>query len=187
MSIELALDTTPRLSKICANTFTYYCQINAKLQIGDTSSKMQCLHATHVNPTSEKPLTAPAPTPLGSGGLSGGAIAGIVVGVVVGIALIAGLAFWFWRKRRTQRKQKPQTEEHAGDHPPAYAHEAHEKSQPAETPMAEAPADTGIKELSPDTEVRPELYGEAKPELKRGNTEHPYELPAEIANANTGR
>lgn len=142
------------------------------------------MRANHVNPGSKKPLTPPAPKPLGSGGLSGGAIAGIVVGVVVGVALVAGAAFWFWRRRRAQRKQAATTEAPAmtQDHPPAYG-----DAKEAQTPMAEAPTDTGIKELSPDNEVRSELAGAYKPEIKRGNTGDPVELPAEISNTTGGR
>jgi type IV secretory pathway VirB10-like protein len=139
---------------------------------------MSCLRATQVQPGSQTPPAAPTPTPLGGGGLSGGAIAGIVVGVVVGVALIAGLAFWFWRRRRAQRKPAS-TEAAAAEHPPAYGDG---KEQPLQQPaVAEAPTDTGIKELSPDTEVRPELAETYKPELKRGNTDAPVELPAEAA------
>ena len=160
-------------------TFLPVANINANLQISSSSSKMRCLRATNVSPTSEKPAAAPTPTPLGSGGLSGGAIAGIVVGVLAGVALIAGAAFWFWRRRKSQRKQTS-AKASAGDHPPGYADA---KEQP--TPVVEAPTDTGVKELSPDSEVRPELAGGDKPELKRGNTDNPYELPAEIAQTNS--
>jgi hypothetical protein len=159
----------------------------APFSIGTASSKMGCLHVTDVSPGSEKPLAAPTPTPVGSGGLSGGAIAGIVVGVVVGVALIAGAAFWVWRRRRAQRKQAS-TEAATGDHPPAYG-----DAKEQQTPLAEAPADSGVKELSPDSEMRPELAtrksgprvelagdSEQKPELKRGNTQDPAELMAEV-------
>jgi hypothetical protein len=162
-------------------TFLPVANINANLQISASSSKMRCLRATNVSPGSEKPIAAPTPTPLGSGGLSGGAIAGIVVGVVAGVALIAGAAFWFWRRRKAQRKQTL-GEASAADHPPTYA-----DAKEQQTPVAEAPTDAGVKELSPEAEVRPELAGGSKPELKRGNTDDPYELPAEIANPNSGR
>ncbi|RYF37737.1 MAG: glycosyl hydrolase family protein, partial [Cytophagaceae bacterium] len=36
----------------------------------------------------------------GDEGLSGGAIAGIVIGVLLGLSLLAGLAWFFWRKRK---------------------------------------------------------------------------------------
>ncbi|KAF2029379.1 concanavalin A-like lectin/glucanase [Setomelanomma holmii] len=36
----------------------------------------------------------------GDEGLSGGAIAGIVIGVLLGVALLAAVAWWFWRKRK---------------------------------------------------------------------------------------
>ena len=64
------------------------------------------------------------------------------------------------------------------EQPPAYGDAKEQPQQPA---VAEAPADTGIKELSPDNEVRPELADNYKPELKRGNTDAPVELPAEGA------
>ncbi|VDC06656.1 unnamed protein product [Peniophora sp. CBMAI 1063] len=40
-----------------------------------------------------------------SGGSNAGAIAGGVVGGVVGLALIAGLAYWFWRRRRATKPE----------------------------------------------------------------------------------
>lgn len=47
-------------------------------------------------------LTAPRiiAKPPRSGGLSGGQIAGIVIGVLVALALLAGLAWFFWRRHR---------------------------------------------------------------------------------------
>lgn len=155
--------------------------IDAGSSIGSSSSRVACLRANKVNPGSEKPAAAPTPTPLGSGGLSGGAIAGVVVGVLAGVALIAGAAFWFWRRRRAQRKQAS-TEASTAEHPPTYG-----DAKEHQTPIAEAPADTGIKELSPDTEVRPELAGNYKPELKRGNTADPVELPGDVTDPNSTR
>ena len=169
-------------------TFMPVANYLAPYTIGTASSHMGCLRVTNVNPGSEKPIAAPAPTPLGSGGLSGGAIAGIVVGVVVGLALIAGAGFWSWRRRKAQRKQAS-TEAANGEHPPAYG-----DAKEQQTPIAEAPADSGVKELSEaDTETRPELAtrksgpkvelagdSEQKPQLKRGNTNDPAELMAEV-------
>lgn len=42
-------------------------------------------------------------------GLKAGAIAGIAVGAVAAVALLAGLLFWLWRRRR-QQHQKNETE-----------------------------------------------------------------------------
>lgn len=122
---------------------------------------MSCPRAKSVQPGSETPAKAPAPTPLSSGasGLSGGAIAGIVVGTVLGLALIAGAAFWFWRRNKKSKKAKMD-----GDTPPAYPADA--KEQPPTTAGAvEAPPDTVIREAPNDNEVRPELEaGGAKQE-----------------------
>ena len=165
-------------------TFLPVANIHATQSIVQASSKLGCLRAKHLTPGSEKPIKAPAPTPIGSGGLSGGAIAGIVVGVVVGVALIAGAAFWFWRKRRVSKQAS--TEAATGDAPPAYT-----DNKEQQTPLAEAPTNTGVSELSPDNERRPELAthksgpqielpADTRPELRRGNTNEPAELLAEV-------
>jgi hypothetical protein len=41
-----------------------------------------------------------SPEPSSSAGLSGGAIAGIVIGTIVGIAVIAGIIFLIWRRKK---------------------------------------------------------------------------------------
>ena len=159
---------------------------------------MACVHTTHVNPGSEKPIAPPTATPAGSGGkLSGSAIAGIVVGVVVGVALIAAVAFWFWHRRKSSRNAKSAEPSSTEDgSPPAYT-----DGKEQQTPVAEAPTDTGVKELSPNNEVRPELPSrksgptaelvadvrpaDAKPTWQSGNTGDPAELLAEVPNSAT--
>lgn len=142
---------------------------------------MACPHVTRVNPGSESVPPPASPTPLGSGGLSGGAIAGIVVGVVVGLALIAGAAFWFWRRSRKSKKSKGDQ----GDVPPAYPADAKEKDTKT---IAEAPADATVTELSPDNELRPELSGDAvKMHEKAVNEQRPAELLADVPPASHGR
>ena len=169
-------------------TFMPIANVNRGQSIADASSRIACVHATSINPGSEKPITAPTPTPVGSGGLSGGTIAGIVVGVVVGVALITGVAFWFWRKRKASRKQRT-GDAAAEDHPPTYMDANEHKA-----PMAEAPVDTGVKELSPDNELRPELSShrsgprvelasDAKPSQQSMNNAQPAELLAEVPNS----
>lgn len=143
---------------------------------------MACPHVSRVNPGSETVPAAPSPTPVGSGGgLSGGAIAGIVVGVVVGVGLIAGAAFWFWRRSKKSKK----AEADQGDIPPAYPADAKEKP----TPVVEAPADGAVTELAPDNELRPELSGDAalKPQEKAVNEQQPAELLADVPPSHTGR
>lgn len=41
-----------------------------------------------------------------SSGISAGAIAGIVVGIVAAVAALAGLGFWFWRRRQNTKGQR---------------------------------------------------------------------------------
>lgn len=169
-------------------TFMPIANVNRGQSIADASSRIACVHATNINPGSEKLVTPPSPTPVGSKGLSGGAIAGIVVGVVLGVAVIAGAAFWFWRKRRVSRKQKA-TDAAAEDHPPAYMDAEEHKS-----PMAEAPVGTGANELSQENELRPELpthrsgprvelAADAKPTQQKFGNAQPAELLAEVPNS----
>lgn len=148
--------------------------------ITTANSVMACPHVQRINPGSDSVPAAPSPTPLGSGGLSGGAIAGIVVGVVAVVAIIAGVVFWFWRKNRKSKKMKTDQ----GDSPPAYSADAKEKS----TPIAEAPADGAVTELSPDNELRPELSGDGvKAQEKAVNEQQPAELLADVPHPHTGR
>ena len=156
--------------------------VNAGQSIAEASSKLSCIHATNVNPGSEKPIAAPSPTPVGSGGgLSGGAIAGIVVGAVLGVGLIAGAAYWFWRRRRASKKNADGSE-----HPPAYTDA---KEQPTEVP-----AGPGYTELSPDNQMRPELpthqsgprtelSGDSRPSYDKRVNSQPAELFAEVPNS----
>jgi hypothetical protein len=107
------------------------------------------------------------------GGLSGGAIAGIVVGVVIGVAVVAGAAFWFWRRNKKFKKSKSTD---PTDTPPAYFADAKEQRPP----LAEAPPDGTVAELSPNHEVRPELPGEAKPGYAKPTNSQPAELLADV-------
>ncbi|KAL1953456.1 hypothetical protein VTO42DRAFT_2794 [Malbranchea cinnamomea] len=54
--------------------------------------------------------------------LSGGAIAGIVVGSVAGVALIAGVAFFLWKRNRANRAGLPMDNGGYGGKPPMYAY-----------------------------------------------------------------
>lgn len=54
-------------------------------------------------------------------GLSGGAIAGIVVGAVGALSILAGVLFWWFRRRRNQTREWPDAEpaeQSAGGSPP---------------------------------------------------------------------
>jgi hypothetical protein len=94
-----------------------------------------------------------------NGGISGGAIAGIVVGVVVGIAIIAGLAIWYFLRRRkwarplpssdTQQSQPYYGKPDAAMAPelPRYTDPPEVKNQPQYHPVHEAPADVNMVEL----------------------------------------
>ena len=84
---------------------------NARRQISMNYavSVLSCLGVTHFNQGSRIPAAAPQPTPvnLGDGGLSRGVIAGIVVGSVTGAGIVvAGIVFWWLRKRKTRRKSE---------------------------------------------------------------------------------
>lgn len=139
------------------NVFLPVANAEAPTVIGTAKTIATCIRADHINAGSWDPPALPAPTPIkyGSGGLGGGAIAGIVVGVVVGVALIvAGLAFWLWRKRRSARKAEGDKGE------PESKPDIFDKKEHVSTPLVEAPApESAVTELSPDAAIRPELPG----------------------------
>lgn len=88
-----------------------------------TVSVVSCLGVKHFNEGSRVPPTAPEPTPvnLGGGGLGAGTIAGIVVGSVVGVGVVvAAIAFFWLRKRKTRRKSEaaPPDISYPDDKPP---------------------------------------------------------------------
>nr|POF22132.1 hypothetical protein CFP56_36219 [Quercus suber] len=75
--------------------------------ISQAVTELTCLHINTINPGSYVPppmAEVASPNSSDSNGLSGGAIAGIAIGVVLAIALLGGLAFWFWRRRRANRQ-----------------------------------------------------------------------------------
>ncbi|KAH7115861.1 hypothetical protein B0J11DRAFT_112509 [Dendryphion nanum] len=87
---------------------------------------------TATNSPTSTALTSQTPEP--SSGLSGGAIGGIVVGVVGGLALLAGLAFFFWRrgkKNNTNDLNKPELESNPSSHNP-YNHNGFAHAHPVQ-------------------------------------------------------
>ena len=97
-----------------------------------------------------------------------------MVGVLAAVALIGGLAFFFWRRRRAPKK----LETIPPNDPPAYPPD--EKVEPVHTPMVEAPAGkVGPQELSPDNEV-----GSPPAEL-RGDTQHIAEKEGDLSLLNS--
>ena len=69
-------------------------------------SKMSCLRATDISEGSRVPPPLPDPDPVNwPGQLSKAETAGVVVGVVAGVALLAGLGWYCWRRRRTRQRK----------------------------------------------------------------------------------
>ena len=138
-----------------------------------TQSVVSCLHINHYNEGSRVPPVYQKPKPSKSKtskskshkhhGLSGGAIAGIVVGTLAGAAIIAGVAFWLWRrKRRNQRKPSE-----------ADGHQLQELGASAHAKVSQTPADEATEMSTVDTQ-RTELPGSEPAEL------HGDFQPAEI-------
>ena len=138
-----------------------------------------CLRINDIHPGSH---AKPPPLVLPKKKLSGGVIAGIVVGVVAGVALLVGLGFWFWRRKR-QNAQKQQTKgsDSAQSDKPTRSSESDEERKVSELspdgamvelaaapPKSELPgADNALSELSPQSEkfIRPELPSTLSHEL----------------------
>lgn len=76
------------------------------------------------------PTPTPSPTPAPASRPNTAAIAGGVVGGVVGLALLAGAAFWVWRRRK---RASPRVEADGDDarepHTPVGELHAHERSE----------------------------------------------------------
>lgn len=56
------------------------------------------------------PSSSSSAAPKSGGGSNAGAIAGGVVGGIVGLALIAGVAFWFYRRRSAKSRLAPSSQ-----------------------------------------------------------------------------
>ncbi|KAI5360599.1 hypothetical protein Slin14017_G087740 [Septoria linicola] len=77
------------------------------------NSTLSCLRARDVSEGSVTAPALPSGTPLeelrAKASLSGGTIAGIVIGVVAGVVLLAGAVFWFFMRRRKQKRARTAT------------------------------------------------------------------------------
>lgn len=127
---------------------------------------LACLHVANYTAGSRVPPPFPAPP---SNSLGGGQITGIVIGTVFGALLLAGLAFWWWRRRGSGEKrsigvvtfwkrERGQTK----------IHEAEETTPPEELPgdleKSELSASHAVLELSGDQRKRAELDAEYEPQ-----------------------
>lgn len=94
----------------------------ATTRISSSVSELTCLHIDEINDGSYDPPAAPSPTPVAynvttsatpsstaaarvssNQSITGGTIAGAVVGSVAGVAaIVSGLLFCIWRKRKAQ-------------------------------------------------------------------------------------
>nr|POF06985.1 hypothetical protein CFP56_31609 [Quercus suber] len=73
--------------------------------ISQAVSELTCMHIDTINPGSYVPPPLAEPPTVDDGnGLSAGAIAGVVIGVLFAIALIGGIVFWLWRRRKATRQ-----------------------------------------------------------------------------------
>jgi uncharacterized protein HemX len=57
------------------------------------------------------------------------AIVGGVLGGVIGLAIIAGIAFWMWRKKRAEKQQRQQGENGSDGEMPVSELHAHNRSE----------------------------------------------------------
>nr|POF03928.1 hypothetical protein CFP56_21684 [Quercus suber] len=123
-----------------------------------------------------------------SGRLSGGAIAGIVVGVLALLAIIAGLGWWLWRRRREGRSIRSWARNVPGSSVGATSttidvsqeqerRESHEEFYKPVVPVVDAPIDPVTEEpaafkrteLDATTTVRPRHISYDRAELPAGS------------------
>ncbi|KAK7690893.1 hypothetical protein QCA50_005995 [Cerrena zonata] len=140
--------------------------------------------------TGSSPSSSSSAAPKSGGGSNAGAIAGGVVGGVVGLALLAGVAFWFFRKRNAKNRFAPSsqfeqpvtpfTDEkptgYASPPPhqqplisPTYAPQPVSTPPPATSRVYDPNDPTTFPSASPDTSLSPTAYtGNLQP------TQYPY-------------
>lgn len=84
---------------------TFYNQTNKAYVENLNQNVLALIDVTHFTTPASQNTSTPHPSPHNSSGPGAGTIAGAVVGSVVGLALIAGLIFFFLRRRRNQRSR----------------------------------------------------------------------------------
>jgi hypothetical protein len=167
--VMMNLDTNQfTLWEANATSDTDYVALDSSNNVYDSSNFCSAVTTTtgEGNATSSGSAGASSSPPVvtKSSGIGSGAIAGIVVGAVAVVAILAGVAFWFLRKRRNDTKYSaanpssptfaPQPETSDGN-----GYYGHYKPQPQEMPTGKPVMPTS--EMDGVSNYRHEVAGDA--------------------------